>query len=377
MSSLPSPAPLPSSYEGLHARAHNLVRAGDVEGAIALYRRLVERLQRLSDRILQRRPELRDLHRRARLELASLLQQMGRYAEALEVEEVLLETHPEEAEHWRRDLAVLRIAKGEVQEGLAELHAVAEEDPEQVEGWLILGTEARVEGQFVESREALDRALELCQAQGCDELANIHYQRFLLYRDMRELDQALAAWEDALRQDPEILRTVREIYVMLAEAGRYSEALRYVGRDPNPLQAGYQHGLIASLTGNLAQAREEWRQVASLDPNQYEYGHDAWVESVLRLGDPEPALEWLQESLPRHGTPRLLVLSGIGWAMRDDSDLAARLFQQAINILRRQRPPKKKLESVDWRLLDSLVADEEAKKPLKSYFAVVETIWGR
>ena len=98
---------------------------------------------------------------------------------------------------------------------------------------------------------------------------------------------------------------------------------------------------------------------------------------MLRLGDPEPALEWLQEALPRHGTPRLLVLSGIGWAMRGDSDLAARLFQQAINILRRQRPPKKKIEGADWRLLDSLVTDEEAKKPLKSYFAVVETIWGR
>lgn len=377
MSTTPAHPPLPSSYEGLHARAHNLVQSGDVEGAIALYRRLVERLLRLSDRILARRPELRDLHRRARLELASLLHQMGRYAEALEVEEVLLETHPEEAEHWRRDMAVLRIAKGEVQEGLAELRAIAGEAPEKVEGWLILGTEARIEGQFADSREALDRALDLCQDQGCEELATIHYQRFLLYRDMRQVDEALAAWEEARGHDPEIIRTIRQVYSMLTEAGRFSEALRYVGRDPNALQAAYQRGLIASLTGNLAQAREEWRKTAGLDPSQYDYGHDAWVESVLRLGDPEPALEWLQESLPRHGTARLLVLSGIGWTMRGDSDLAARLFQQAISILRRQRPPKKKLESADWRLLDSLVADEEAKKPLKSYFAVVETIWGR
>jgi tetratricopeptide (TPR) repeat protein len=376
MSTTPSHPPLPSSYEGLHARAHSLARSGDVEGAIALYRRLVERLLGLSDRILERRPELRDLHRRARLELASLLHQLGRYAEALEVEEILLGTHPEEAEHWRRDLAVFRIAKGEVQEGLAELRSLAQETPDEVGGWLILGTEARIEGQFTDSREALDRALKLCQAQDCEDLATIHYQRFLLYRDMRQVDEALAAWEEALGHDPEIVQTIREVYVILTEAGRYSEAQRYVGRDPNALQAGYQRGLIATLTGNLAQAMEEWRQVASLDPNQYEYGHDAWVESVLRLGDPDPALEWLQESLPRHGTPRLLVLSGIGWAMRGDSDLAAQLFQQAINILRRQRPPKKKLESADWRLLDSLVADEEAKKQLKSYFAVVETIWG-
>ena len=96
----------------------------------------------------------------------------------------------------------------------------------------------------------------------------------------------------------------------------------------------------------------------------------------MRLGDSEPALEWLQESLPQYGTPRLLVLSGIGWAMRQDVELATALFQQAINLLRRQRPPKQKLDRADWQLLDSLVADDETKTPLKSYFAVVETLWG-
>jgi tetratricopeptide (TPR) repeat protein len=377
MSATPPRAPLADSYEGLHSRAHSLVRSGDVEGAIALYRRLVERLLHLSDRILERRPELGDLHRRARLELTSLLHQMGRFAEALEVEEVLLETHPEEAEDWRRDLAVLRIAKGEVEEGLAELRTLAEQKAQHVGGWLLLGSEARIEGQFAESREALDRALDLCQAEDCDDLADIHYERFLLYRDMKEVDEALAAWETTLRHKPETIKTIREVYTMLAGAGRYSEALRYVERDPNPLQAGFQRGLVASLSGNLVQARDEWRQVASQDPGQVEYGHDAWVESVLRLGDPEPALEWLQESLGQYGTPRLLVLSGIGWAMRGDGDLAARLFQQAVTMLRRQRPPKSKLEGTDWRLLDSLVTDEETKKALKPYFAVVETIWGR
>jgi hypothetical protein len=87
-------------------------------------------------------------------------------------------------------------------------------------------------------------------------------------------------------------------------------------------------------------------------------------------------LEWLQDSLPKYGTPRLLVLSGIGWAMRDDPELAGLLFQQAINLRRREQPPKQKLDGTDWRLLDSLVADDEVKAPLKSYFAIIETLWG-
>jgi hypothetical protein len=62
--------------------------------------------------------------------------------------------------------------------------------------------------------------------------------------------------------------------------------------------------------------------------------------------------------------------------MRGDRELATALFQQAINLMRRDRPPRQKLNSSDWRLLDSLVTDDEIKVALKPYFAVVETLWG-
>jgi tetratricopeptide (TPR) repeat protein len=171
-------------------------------------------------------------------------------------------------------------------------------------------------------------------------------------------------------------KTVREVYTMLAEAGRYGEAQRYVARDENPLQAGFQKGLLASMAGSLDKAKREWRSVANLDPSEFDYGHDCWVEAVLRLGDPDPALERLQELLVRYGTSRLLILSGIAWAMREDGELAASLFQQAIDVLRKGRPPKQKLDSADWRLLDSLVTDTDLKTKLKPYFAVIDTIWG-
>jgi hypothetical protein len=149
-----------------------------------------------------------------------------------------------------------------------------------------------------------------------------------------------------------------------------------VARDENPLQAGFQRGLVASLTGSVAEAEHAWSQVAEMDPADFEYGHDAWVEAVLRQGGPVPALEQLQELLPRFGSVRLVVLSGIAWAMHGDQDMAKRLFQQGIDLMRYGRPPKQRLDSADWRLLDSLVADQELKSELKPYFAVVETIWG-
>lgn len=367
--------PLRDSYEALVERGRSAFRAGDIEDAIALYRRVIDRLARLSDRVLQRRPDLHDLHRLARLELTGLLRLEGRYAEAIEVEEVLLKTHPDEANVWRTDLAVLRIAKGEVDAGLAELRALAEEDPDNAWRWLTLGTEARLEGRFAESRAALDQALAVCEDESPEDVAQIYYQRFRLFKDMGQLEDALAAWEAAVQRDAQVGHTVREVYTMLTDVGRYSDALRFVDRDENELQAEFQQGLIANMTGKRAEAKTHWQQVSELDPSDFEYGHDAWVESMLRLGKPIPALEWLQENLGQYGTVRLLVLSAIGWAMQRDGELAAILFQQAINVLRHSRPPKQKLDSSDWRLLDSLVADDEVKAALKIYFAVVDTVW--
>lgn len=371
-----SQSTLPDSYEGIHQRARALLQSGDIEGAIILYRRLTDKLNRLADRILDRRPELRDLHRESRLELTQLLAGEGRFAEALEVERVLLETHPGEAGIWRRDLAVLRAAKGEVDAGLAELRALAEEEPDDPERWIALGFENRMAGRLRDSQAALDRAVEACQGQDTENLVNAHFQRFLLFKEMKQVEDALAAWEEAVALNPDVNSTVHTVFTMLVDEGRYEEALRYTARDPNPMQVGFQRGLLASLTGRAGEDKQQWRAVAKLDPSDFEYGHDAWVEAVLRLGNPDPALEWLQESLPRYGTPRLLVLSGIGWAMRGDPETATKLFQQAINILRRQRPPKQKLDRADWQLLDSLVAEDEIKTPLKSYFAVIESIWG-
>jgi tetratricopeptide (TPR) repeat protein len=368
--------PLVDSYEGLYARAQSVRASGNLEEAMAVFRRLTDRLARLTPRILERRPELRNLHRAARMELAWLLRHEGRYSEAIDVLHVLLDSHPEEARLWRRELATLRVARGDVESGLADLQALAEEAPDEAAGWLILGREARIEGRFGLAREAVDRALEVCQPRAsCPELARIHRERFEFYRAAGQVDEALAAWEEAAARDEEARKGISEVSVMLADAGRYSEARAMANRDPNSLRAGLQRGHIDRLVGNAGEARKEWRRVADLNPDEFEYGHEAWVEAMLRLGEAEGALEWLQDALRERFSIRLLILSGVAWAMYGDAEVAANLFQQAVGLLRYQRPPKKKLDSSDWRLLDSLVTDEEIKKALKPYFAVVETLW--
>lgn len=370
----PAP-PLRDSYEGILQRARQAANRGDLLNGIDLYRRLDDRLGRLSDRVLSRRPELRQVWIETRAELAELLELEGRYAEAVEVKELLLASDPERADEWRRDLAILRAAQGYVDRGLAELRALAEEQPNDVWRWIYLGAEARVAGRLAESEAAFERAAAAGGPEDAEELAVAHYQRFHLFQEAGRVDEALAAWEQAVALNPEAGQTVREVYTLLTGAGRYNQALEYVARDGNALQAGFQRGLIASRTGQRDQAQREWQGVAALDPQEYEYGHDAWAEATLRIGNADRAIEKLQTLLGRYGTPRLVVLSGMAWAMKGDAALAAALFQRAVEMHRRGRPPKNKLDSDDWHLLDALVANEQIKAALKTYFAVVETLW--
>jgi tetratricopeptide (TPR) repeat protein len=367
--------PLPDSYEGIFQRARNARNLGDIEAAVGLYRRLIERLGRLNERVLARRPDLKDLEVEARSDLAQVFEAEGRYAEAIEVTEVLLKTHPEQSDIWRRALAIQRIAKGEVETGLTELHALAEEKPDDAWRWILLSMETRIEGRFGESQAALDRALAVGSADDSKVLSMVHYQRFQLFKEMGDLDQALASWDKALSCDPEVQITVQEVYTMLTKAGRYSEALRYVDRDGNELNAGFQRGLIARLTGNQTKARKEWQAIAALTPTDFDDGYESWMEAVIRLGDPKPALDQMPELMGRGGSPRMLVLAGIALAMEGNPSLATTFFQQVISLLRHDRPPKQKLDSADWRLLDSLVADPEIKTQLRRYFTVLETVW--
>jgi tetratricopeptide (TPR) repeat protein len=357
-------------------QAQAAYQARNLHQSIALYQRLFDRVGRLSERIFDRRPELRDMHRQAGMDLVNLLGLEGRYAEAIEVTEELARRYPGETDAWRRDLAMLRLAKGEADRGLSELEALADEEPEDVWNWIVLASESRIEGRFAESDAALDRALDVAASADPEVVAEVHYQRFQLLKDMGQIDDAIAAWEQAVAVHSDVAGQVRDVYVLLTEAGRYAEALAYVERDGNQLQAGFQRGLIRSLTGDPDGARQEWQAVAAMDPEKFESGHDAWAEAVLRLGDPVPALEGLQRLLGSHASIRLLALSGIAWAMHGDQEAALSLLERTTELMQRSRPPKKKLDSADWRLLDSLVSDEEMKAALRPNFAVVETLWG-
>lgn len=379
----PEHLPLPGSYEGLFMQARSLVQVNLMPDAIAAYQRLIQKLGSLSDRIHSRRPELKDLHKQALVELIDLLSWERRFAEAVECQKALLEmgTDPERAVFWRRRLASLRIQKGEVESGLADLRALAEEVPDNPWNWLSLGEETRLEGRFAESQVALDRALTAAgqshdKERKTEALASTYYRRFLLFKEMARWDDAIQAWEQATALKPdEMAETLPDLYKALIEAGLYSLARTYVDRDGNALHAGMQRGMLNLMTGKPVDAVQEWRAVAALDPLSFDRGQEAWMEAMLRVGDPKPVLDRLGDLLPDYGSPRMLMLGGMAWAMSGEAEPAKAMLQQAIDLLRRDRPPKNKLDGADWHLLTSLVPHTEMRAALRPYFAVIETTW--
>jgi tetratricopeptide (TPR) repeat protein len=368
--------PLPDSYEGLLLQARDLQQTGRVPDAIALYQRLIDKLGRLSITVLDRRPELRNLRKQAIVEAIDLLHWEQRFSEAVELQKELLDSDPERAVIWRRRLASLRIQKGDVETGLADLRALVKEEPDDPWNWLGLGHETLLQGRFAESQAALDGALGAASKEEKETLTAIYYERFWLFKEMSRWDDAVQAWEQGLAVEPDRMQgTISEVHKMLTDAGLYGMARTYVERDQNPLSAGLQRGMLNYLTGKPADAAQEWRKVAALDPAEPEDGQEAWMEAVLRLGDPAPVLEKLEGLLLGYESTRILFLAGMAQAMHNEADHARALLEQTVHLLRRERPPKQKLDSADWRLFNALVPDAQLKAALKPYFAVIETTW--
>ena len=375
--------PLPDSYEGLFIQARSLAQSSLVPDAIAAYQRLIQKLGGLSDKIRSRRPELADLHIQALAELIDLLGWERRFAEAVEYQKALLDldADPKRIAFWRRRLASLRIQKGETESGLADLRALAEETPDDPWNWLSLGEETRLAGLLVESLAAFDRAVAAAgqvqeEKAKAEALTSAYYRRFLVFKEMARWDDAVKAWEEAAALQPdEVAETLPDLYRPLTDAGLYSMARTYVDRDANSLRAGLQRGLLDLMTGKPVDAMQGWRAVAALDPFDFDSGQEAWMEAVLRVGDPQPVLDRLDDLLSGYGSTRILILGGMAWAMSGKTETAGALLQRAVDLLRRERPPKSKLDSADWRLLTELVPYTEQRAALKPYFAVIETVW--
>ncbi|MGE0467754.1 MAG: tetratricopeptide repeat protein [Steroidobacteraceae bacterium] len=98
-------------------------------------------------------------------------------------------------------------AAGDLQQMVAQLQARLANQPDDVEGWKLLGRSATVMGDYVLARDAFGRANE--QTQGKDPEALVGFAESLVLNDEREIDgRAADMFEQALAMEPDSARAL-------------------------------------------------------------------------------------------------------------------------------------------------------------------------
>jgi cytochrome c-type biogenesis protein CcmH len=98
-------------------------------------------------------------------------------------------------------------AAGDMQQMVAQLQARLANQPDDIEGWKLLGRSATVTGDYVLARDAFQHANE--QTQGKDPEAIVGYAESLVLNDEREIDgHAAEMFEQALAMDPDNARAL-------------------------------------------------------------------------------------------------------------------------------------------------------------------------
>jgi tetratricopeptide (TPR) repeat protein len=361
---------LHESYEDIYLHAEQLYKEGKYEDAIHEHQRVVDRIMGLKPELRQRRPELDEILVLSVAGLVAALRRLERYDEALALYDRLIAFTPltsQTQSMWMRERAITRIIKGEKEEGLDELRALAVTATGDIDTWLALGLESVGLGHYDEAEEHLRRAIDL--GGESDRVALAYWALFTTYRETGRLEEALATWE----QLSSTLEPYRDYWEppcrMLIEAGDLARAREYVKREGNRLRGGLVRGLLAQAEGNEKQAFREWQQVNRQDPYDYRVGFNAWAEATLRLGKAEETLDVLGYLASEKPSPRRFFLLAIAEANIGHADHAERALRDAVHAAHdfSRRPG---LSKADWQLFDELVSDAALKAKLRSSFAL-------
>jgi tetratricopeptide (TPR) repeat protein len=358
------------SYEDIYARAESSLARGDYDTAQESFRRLSERLDKVRPTVLERRPELRNLHSVSLSRQAEIYRIQGEFEKAIQLYQRLIETGPESADRWRRDMALVKIDMGQVEAGLDELRAQAVAHPADHRLWLTIGLESEALGRWEDAEENLQRGAR--RASEPNEITDAYLLLFDFYRAQGRVEEALAAWDKAWESQEEGPDYIFPVYQMMWETGDLERAHEYLSREKNPLRKGLYQGFLAQDEGKPDEVIKHWKRVARMAPIDYEEGQEAWAEAALRVDHaPQDVISVLGAILDEGSfTPRGLILQAVAEARIGHTDHAESVLALARQVGLRGRPRREKLSSTDWALFDELVENDEIKEELRHFFEI-------
>ena len=356
---------LNDSYETIYERALMLSAHREWEQAVEEYERILNRLGRLSPETRAKHEHLGKLLDSTCLRLITLLVQMGANDQIMEILGRLMDIAPDKQSVWRFEMAQCRIRKGEVDRGLAELQALADEEPDDLFIELSLGSACRNKESYGEAISHFSRAIEL--ADEAEAKASGYQGLFSVYIATGQLEKATESWKSAVALGDSLGDAISQLYDAYLGNGDMPGARTLIVQDKNPLRRGLYAGMADYLDGDTEAAEQQWRKVIRREINEESECVESWVEAGLCLGETRLVIDTIFPFLSDGNVNfRSAVLLGIALAMQEETARADSYFyavrQNFVWRIDGQLPAEY------WELVDDLVPDKEVKTTLRHHF---------
>ncbi|MDR3539329.1 MAG: tetratricopeptide repeat protein [Acetobacteraceae bacterium] len=251
----------------LLAEAMDRHRAGDLAGAEAMYRR-----------VLQSQPK----HVLALHFLSTLMVQKGNLAEGLRLARRCTALHPDAAEYWRHQAGVL-VRLGQNAEALASLDRAVALRPEEPDPWTNRGTVLAALGRYAEALASFDHALALAP-ESAQALAN----RGLALLELRQPDAALETFDRILAAQPRDPLAHNNRGLALQALDRHTDAVasfdQALALSPAFPDALNHRGVSLQALGQASAALASYEQAMAQQPDDPWFHWNAGLCRLL-MGD--------------------------------------------------------------------------------------------
>ena len=363
--------PIPGSYDERLAEARRLRNHGAYDEALAILERISARLLRLPERRRAPGSELWVNLIAATALSADIKATTGHVAEAESLWTQLEEWDRQRWTSWRRVRLIRQIERGEVDEGIRQLHELAEENPDDIHNWLAAAEAAMEAGRYDSTEAWLQRARPLYAAVEDDELAASYVLlRYRLNSQLGRWREALDDWYGAMELSEELEQfaemTVRE----LLAAEQYDLALELLTDEVFlPPVVQYYQAWIARHRGDQVRARHLWRQLIETEQDAYEALNLVQLKalSLCWLGRPAEAVAMILQEVELTGELQSIdaLALALGWGMMGKATEARANLSSAVG-----RADVQPLSALEWYDFDTLIRDEALKTELRKYFVL-------
>ena len=363
--------PIPGSYDERLAEARRLRNHGAYDEALAILERISARLLRLPERRRAPGSELWVNLIAATALMADIKATTGHVDEAESLWAQLEEWDRQRWTSWRRLRLIRQIERGEVDEGIRQLHELAEENPDDIHNWLAAAEAAMEAGRYDSTEAWLQRARPLYAAVEDDELAASYVLlRYRLNSKLGRWREALDDWYGAMELSEELEQfaemTVRE----LLAAEQYDLALELLTDEVFlPPVVQYYQAWIARHRGDQVRARHLWRQLIETEQDAYEALNLVQLKalSLCWLGRPAEAVAMILQEVELTGELQSIdaLALALGWGMMGKATEARANLSSAVG-----RADVQPLSALEWYDFDTLIRDEALKTELRKYFVL-------